>query len=140
MKKQLLLFILTLLPMVSRADAVEIDGIWYNLIPNGNIAEVTSNPKGYSGSIVIPESISYEGIEYSVTSIRGLAFSCDFELTSVIIGNNVTTIGDFAFFLCSELTTVTIGNSVTSIGIEAFGSCSGLTSVTIPNSVTSIGE
>ena len=33
------------------ADAVEIDGIYYNLISKGRIAEVTSNPSKYSGAI-----------------------------------------------------------------------------------------
>jgi hypothetical protein len=32
MKKQLLLFVMLLLPMVAMADAVEIDGIYYNLV------------------------------------------------------------------------------------------------------------
>ena len=71
----------------------------------------------YTGSVVIPESVSYNGKVYSITSI-----------------------GDGAFSDCSGLTSITIPNSVTSIGSSAFHSCSGLTSVEIPNSVTSIGN
>ena len=46
MKKQLLLFVMMLLPMVAMADPVEIDGIYYNLISEGNThgAEVTYKP------------------------------------------------------------------------------------------------
>ena len=57
MKKQLLLFVAMLLPMVAMADAVEIDGIYYNLISKTKAAEVTSSPNKYQGSIVIPESL-----------------------------------------------------------------------------------
>ena len=128
-----------LLPMLASADAVEINGIWYNLVPKVKEAEVTKNPNGsYSGSIEIPASVTYNEVKYSVTSIGNEAFYwCD-GLTSVTIPNSVTSIGDWAFSGCSGLTSVTIGNSVTSIGNHAFSNCSGLTSVTIPNSVTSI--
>ena len=144
MKKQLLLIVMMLLPMVAMADAVEIDGIYYNLISEGNThgAEVTYKPfdEKYSGSINIPSVVSYNGEEYSVTSIGWGAFSICYGLTSVTIPNSVTSIGKYAFDGCSGLTSVTIGNSVTSIGDYAFYCCGGLTSVTIPNSVTSIGE
>ena len=139
MKKQLLLLVMMLLPLVASADAVEIDGIYYNLFTESNVAEVTSNPNKYMGSIVIPASVNYNNVTYSVTSIGESAFSECFGLTSVTIGNNVMRIGEGAFWHCSGLTSITIGNSVTSIDMYAFSGCSGLTSVTIPNSVTSIG-
>ena len=50
MKKQLLLLVMMLLPMVTMADAVEIDGIYYNLIDKAKIAEVTSNPNTTASS------------------------------------------------------------------------------------------
>ncbi len=140
MKKLFLLSVLILLPMLSSADAVEIDGIYYNLIEKAEQAEVTKNPKKYSGSVDIPESIVYEGKTYGVTSIGEKAFYNCSGLTSLTIGNSVTSIGGYAFSGCSGLTSLTIGNSVTSIGGYAFSRCSGLTSVTIPNSVKSIGE
>jgi hypothetical protein len=49
MKKQLLLILMTLLPMVASADAVEINGIYYNLVSKIQEAEVTSNPNQYTG-------------------------------------------------------------------------------------------
>ena len=55
MKPQILLLILVaLLPMAANADAVEIDGIYYNIISKGGsyVAEVTSNPDKYTGSVV----------------------------------------------------------------------------------------
>ena len=69
MKKKLILFLLSFLPLVIWGEAVEIDGIYYTLVSKIKEAEVTSNPNKYSGSVNIPISIKYEGIEYSVTSI-----------------------------------------------------------------------
>ena len=163
MKKQLLFLVMTLLPMAASADAVEIDGIYYNLVSKVKTAEVTSNPSKYTGAVEIPSSVTYEDVTYSVTSIGDGAFRGCSGLTSVTIPNSVTSIGVSAFYGCSGLTSVTIpnsvtsirsyafqycygltsvtiGNSVTSIDWYAFSGCSGLTSVTIPNSVTSIGE
>ena len=122
----------------------EVDGIYYNT--SGTNASVTylhysssNNSTAYSGDIVIPESVEYNGITYSVTSIGNYAFYYCSGLTSVVIPNSVTSIGDYAFSYCSGLTSVVIPNSVTSIGDFAFQYCSGLTSVMISNSVTSIG-
>ena len=140
MKKLFLSTLLLALPLLASAYDCQVDGIYYNLIPKGNAAEVTSGDNKYTGDVVIPEKFTYEGVEYSVTSIGNSAFSDCSGLTSVTIPNSVTSIGNGAFSGCTGLTSVTIGNSVTSIGSYAFFGCSGLTSVTIPNSVTSIGN
>ena len=47
MNKVIVLFFMTLLPVVVSAEAVEIDGIYYNLISKSvNFAEVVDNPNG----------------------------------------------------------------------------------------------
>ena len=89
-----------LLPMVAGAEPVEIDGIYYNLITKGNAAEVTINPDKYTGSMVIPASVTYEGGEYSVTNIGMEAFSNCYDMTSITIPSSVTSIGKWAFVNC----------------------------------------
>ena len=116
--------------------AFEVDGIAYNITSNLTV-EVGS--KSYSGEIVIPEKFTYDGKEYSVTSIGNYAFWQCSDLTSVTIPEGVTSIGHNAFRDCSGLTSVTIPSSVTSIGEGAFEYCRGLTSLAIPSGVTSIG-
>ena len=123
---------------VSAYDFV-VNGIYYNITSEayktvavtyrGDSYDSYSNE--YSGSITIPERVTYNGTTFSVTSIRSFAFRDCHGLTSVVIPNSVTSIGDYAFYSCWDLTSVEIPNSVTSIGKSAFMNCSDLTSVHI---------
>ena len=115
----------------SFAHDFEVDGIYYDILSSTNkTVEVTcrgewydSYTNEYSGSVTIPETVTYSGTIYSVTSIGSSAFWDCSGLTSVTIPNSVTSIGEYAFEICSSLTSVTIGNSVTSIGDRAFYGC-----------------
>jgi len=150
MKKLSLTFLFLLSVIASFAYNVEIDGIYYNLNSESKTAEVTHNGKigvlgipignSYSGAVIIPSSITYNGTTYSVKSIREDAFYGCPSLTSVTIPSSVTSIGNWAFYNCTSLTSVSMWNIVTSIGNFAFKNCTSLTSIRIPNSVTSIEE
>ena len=124
------------------ASAIEftVNGVRYSVNSDNTTITVAGYPNKPTGDLTIPESVTFRGLSFSVTSIGDGAFYECTGLTSVTIPNSVTLIGDGAFSGCSGLTSVTIGNSVTEIGNGAFSGCSGLTSVTIPNSVTSIGD
>ena len=129
------------------AHDCEVDGIYYNLDKSNKTATVTfqgnrysSNENEYTGNVIIPESMSHNGVVYSVTSIGEGAFYGCTGLTSITIPNSVTSIGNRVFDSCTGLTSITIPNSVTSIGDAAFYNCSGLTSITIGDGVTSIGR
>ena len=129
-----------MLPLVATAftGEAEIDGINYYIITKGQTAEVRH--KNYSGDIVIPSSIVYEGVNCSVVSIGERAFYECGELTSVTIPNSVSSIGAYAFYECSSLSNVTIPQNVTSIGNYTFYGCRSLTNFTVPNGVTNIGK
>jgi len=146
MKQKTLLFILFLLStlMASAYDA-KVNGVYYNFVTSAKTATVTyystsSNSSAYTGNVTIPATVTYNGVNYSVTEIGKSAFSGCKYLKSVIIPNSVTSIKHYAFSECSELTSVTIPNGVIYIESYAFNNCSGLTSVTIGNSVTTIGD
>ena len=121
---------------VENADGVT---IYYNYTNNGTELEVTMS-SSYSGTVNIPETVTYMNRTRYVTSIGDNAFYRCSGLTSVTIPNSMTSIGGCAFLECYSLTSIEIPNSVTSIEEKAFGDCYGLTSVTIGNSVTSIEE
>ena len=141
-----LLLLALLLPATATAHDFEVDGIYYN-ITNDNEVAVTYRGTSfaqysneYTDSVTIPTSVTYGETSFLVTSISNWTFYCCSGLTSVTIGNSVTNIGSSAFSGCSSLTNVIIPNSVTAIGSQAFDGCSALTHVNIPNSVKSIGS
>ena len=141
MRKFYLLTLLAFLPLLANADAVEIDGIYYNLNDQVHRAEVTVNPNGYFGEVSIASFISYDGSLYNVTSIGNLAFANCTTLTNVTIPLIVTSIGENAFKDCVGLTYVNIPCNVSSIGSCAFSGCNQLTDVycnvgSVPNTGT----
>ena len=92
--------------MAVNAHDFQRNGIYYNILKTKSV-EVTFKGSSYheydneyTGKAEIPESVTYNGNTYSVTSI-----------------------GDRAFYGCTGLTSITIPNSVTSIGIQAFYGC-----------------
>ncbi len=111
-----------LLPMVANAHDIEVqngDGvtIYYNFINGGTELEVSlrgnelwSFSDEYTGSVVIPEEVTYMDNTYKVTSI-----------------------GFGAFFKCAGLTSIAIPRSVTKIGTYAFMDCTGLQKVIVPD-------
>ena len=148
MKKLFTLFLALIASVgIIYASDTQVDGIWYDFDESNKTATVTyrgsrynSYDNEYSGLVVIPSSVTYNGTTYSVTSIGNQAFEDCSSLKSITIPNSVTSIGYEAFSFCSSITSITIPNSVIWIGYWAFRKCSSLTSITIPNSVTIIGD
>ena len=87
-----------------------VDVVRYSVNDDNTTVTVAGYPLGSkpTGDLTIPESVTYGGISYPVTSIGG-----------------------GAFFGCSGLTSVTIPNSVTTIGYDAFSGCSVLTRIKV---------
>lgn len=141
MKRNFTLFAFVVITLSAYAYDVYIDGIYYDLFLKTKEAYVTCKDNygmSYSGSIVIPEKITYDGIEYPITKIGDAAFYQCPNLVSVTIPTSVTSIGSLAFYHCSKLSSVIIPNTVTNIEMSTFQSCSNLTSVSLPNNLTNI--
>lgn len=146
---------------------VTIDGYTFHFTLNldtytARVTKVTSQKTSYS--ITIPENVTYDEHNYSITSIgndyESSIVDSPSKVSKIIIPNSVTTIGDYAFYQCrgtitlptnliyignyafssSRLQKVTIPSGVTTIGDYAFSECTMLSSISIPNSVTSIGD
>ena len=83
------------------ASAIEftVDGLRYSVNDDNTTVTVASYPSDSkpTGDLTIPESVTYGGISYPVTSIDDWAFDGCSGLTSITIPNSVTSIGDRAF-------------------------------------------
>ena len=149
-----ILLLALLLPALATAYDFEVDGIYYNI--NGNEAAVTHHRHpgfiyiGYSGSVVIPATVTYNGTTYPVTSIDTIAFYGSTKLTSIEIPNSVTAIGQQAFGYCPGLASIVVEsgnprfdsrnncNAIIETAINTL--IAGCKNTTIPNSVTEIGD
>ncbi len=142
-----------------------INGVKYTLTvdDNGNkMVSVTGCDEDLTGAVEILEAVTFDEVEYPVTSIGVNAFNGK-SITSITIPAGVTSIGGHAFE-GTAITSITIPASVTGIGGYAFMNCQSLgtvkfaagsnlesiggaafrgtaiTSITIPASVTDIKE
>jgi Flp pilus assembly protein protease CpaA len=118
------------------SSAQEVNGITYQFDKDKKEAMVVAKyiqgqAVPYKGAVNIPESVTYGGVTYKVTSISNSTFGGNSELTSVTIPNTVVSIGLHAFISCTGLKSLTIPASVSSVGSGAFESCSNLTSFVV---------
>ena len=116
----LLVVLLTTVLCPANAEDFTVGDFKYTIMSDESVSIAKSDGSTLSGEIVIPETVTYNGKNYSVTSIGDDAFLHCSGLTSITIPNSVTYIGDHVFSYCSSLASITIPNSVTSIGIGAF--------------------
>ena len=143
-----ILLFLSMLPLAVSASEI-IDGIYYDLNPGNQTAEVVFRSRyKYRGDLVIPLSVSYEGVNYSVTAIQARAFRLSSELTSVTIPSSVMSIGDEIFSGCTSLASVIIKEG--NLKYDSRENCNaiietasntliiGCKNTIIPNSVTNI--
>lgn len=141
MKKQLILALLALLPMLASAEkkGVIYEGIYFIVYDDGT-AHVTWNPERYSGDVVIPASFVFEEKEYHTVSITDYAFYDCYDLTSISLPNGLGFIGPMAFQYCVSLEEITIPETVNTIAAGAFADCISLHKFNMPKQLVNIGE
>ena len=133
-------------PQASESQKSEPKGS--KLKKNGNKYMVTSASKKtptikYTGSsdktkkkVIIPKTVTIDGVEYKVTSIGKKAFRNNKSLKEVVIGKNITKIETKAFYGCKNLRKVTFQTttlSKKSVGKNAFGKINNRASYLIPS-------
>lgn len=132
--------LLLLCCIATKAQDFEVDNISYKITSAENKTVAVTYSYKHSGDIVIPETVTYSDVTYSVTGIDTKAFYDNWNVTSVSIPASVKYIGKEAFWNCRNLKHVNIPNGVTKIDDGTFSRCEYLNNVTIPNSVTYIGN
>jgi hypothetical protein len=158
MKKQVLLFSLLLFPFMGHAFKQVIDGIKYDL--GGDKAKVVWYAE-YEGDIIIPPTVEYGNITYTVNCIDRAFSSCDkvtsvtlpntivsitqyslsgTSITSITIPESVTNLEGYVFQGCHSLETVVLPSTLGTIKKYTFASCTALKEIEIPKTVTTIEE
>lgn len=125
-------------PAVEKNQNQTVSGQNYIVTKGGENGEAevafVEAPEGAT-KVVIPDTITVDGVTCKVTYIAAEAFKGDTKITSVKIGSNVKKIGAEAFASCASLKNVTISSSVTTIGEKAFYGCKKLKKITITSIV-----
>ena len=152
---------LTVMP--ARAYDFAGGGVFFNITNTDTheVAVASPDTTAYSGVMILPSMVNYNGCNYAVTSIATKAFYRS-NVTEVIIPNSVTEIGELAFAGSAQLRSITlplalraisrgmlaetaiegiaVPEQVDSIAADAFNFCMQLQSVFLPASLKSVGD
>ena len=123
------------------AQTFTVDNLIYSI--NGDGVSVTltgpSNGNSYSGELIIPESVTYEGINLAVTAIDTDAFAdCTGLSGLLVIPHTLTYLGNHAFENCSGIDSLYI-ECGGELGNNIFQNCSGLKYLELSDTVTPFG-
>lgn len=91
-------------------------------------------------TLIIPSTITHEGVTYVVRAIDHHAFANCYDLRLVMIGDSVSEIGDYAFRYCNQIRGVVFPSRLIRVGAYAFESCIDLKRVQLPEGLTELGE
>ena len=106
----------------------EVDGIYYNVNTGAKpTVSVTYGDVEYQGHVSIPESVTYEGITYTVTKIGSYAFNKS-DITSVDLPSTLVNIERDAFRY-TKITSIIFPEKLNNIGCNAFCNCEQLKEV-----------
>jgi len=117
----------------------------YNIV-NGEAQVTSENPspglgsRAYSnlaGNVIIPDSVTYNGVTYPVTSLGYMAFMYCTDLNRLTLPATMRVIGAYSISSCQALDSVSLPNTVCVIDTGAFTN-SFIRSIRIPDSVTVI--
>lgn len=113
--KNILTVVMLLCATAASAYDFKVGNVYYNILSaEQKTVEVTKDDSQhycYYGDVVIPETVTYEGVTYDVTRIGSTAFGFQKYVTSITIGTNIRSIHQDAFSsFCEQLEKVYIND------------------------------
>lgn len=127
--------------MWTRAQDIEANGIFYNIISDTQVAVAPAFFDGvnhYEGCIILPERVYCDGVNYVVAAIAPRAF-WQSKITQIQIPNSVTMIGEAAFADADDLTDITLPLGLTAVSRYMLAGTS-VANVVLPEGVTDIEQ
>ena len=98
------------------SSGFEVGGLFYKTAKGYSMdfVEVTGNPGGgkYSGEVVVPGTVEYDGITYTVKGVGDRAFEGCGDLRKVTISEGIDEIGAYAFIGCGNLERVILPSTL----------------------------
>lgn len=95
---------------------------------------------GTHREITVPETVSIDGKDYTVTEIGDNVFDSKTRLERVTLPASITKIGNGAFLGCTSLSSINFPGNLEVIGDDAFKSCGHLTIPQLPDRLSYIGN
>ena len=98
-----------------------VGGLYYRILMSDQV-ELVPNPDGctyYSGNIVVPDSVQYNGTTYKVTSIGNYAFNSA-NLSSLTLPQGIRSLGEYSFYYSKLRGELKLPDSLRTIGQSAF--------------------
>ncbi len=142
--KTIAIIIATFVSINTFAYDFQVNGIYYKITSDSTVSVTYGGSGGYdsgnfySGNIIIPSTVLYNSVTYTVTEIANNAFYKQ-NVDTVELANSITKIGEQAFE-SSSVSRVFFSNNLQSIGRDAFRQCESLDEVILPNSLTLLGD
>lgn len=139
--KKLLLSAFAVMALSASAQTFQVDGLQYTVTDATQKTVNLAKPsKAYAiENVVVPATVTFDGITYSVTGLADQAFMSNTTLKTIKLPDGLKSVGVQAFQGASNLTTVTFGTGLEEIKDKAFFTCTGVTELVIPNTCKSIG-
>ena len=140
-----LLIVILLLPSTVNATVGETfinDGVQYKVLTETGVVGTVqiADYDNNKAQLIIPEIITYDNKQYTVTSIGSYAFYNNDTLTNIKLPNSITEIGDSAFGICTSLTSIIIPDLVKAIPYNCFSGSTSLSYVKLPDSLECIRQ
>ena len=110
LNRVIVIIVIILYSGIISAAEFETEGICYSISGNSNTASVIGKNKSYTGNIVIPESVSFQGQVYEVVLIDDDAFYGCTDITSITLPPTIRCINESAFSGCINIESVYISD------------------------------
>lgn len=111
----ILLLFVTFSVLIASAYSFAVDGVYYQIEETSGSKEVSVTysfqySRNYKGNVVIPQTVKYNNVTYTVTAIGFMAFYCCDKLTSLTIPSTINTIHSLSFDGCTSLSAINISD------------------------------
>ena len=117
------------IPLVASAQTIKVGQLYYSINSNGTVS-VVPGPNKYSGSIIVPDSVSYNGKNYPVASLASKAFDGNDQVTSISLPNTITSIGSWCFS-GTKIKSIKLPSNLNSLSTGTFSNCSSLENILV---------